>query len=127
MSHLVYITLLGETEGVTLSRLGCTQRSDKMLYVKYIVRYFNVYNKIIIHSTTTEATALRLSRLASTVYNVFCIRTHGYWYVLLRTKPHYDTDTFLFLEQTFTLNLGPMSPNSCSHIGLGLDAIRIRI
>jgi hypothetical protein len=23
MSHLVYITLLGETEGVTLSRLGC--------------------------------------------------------------------------------------------------------
>ena len=23
MSHLVYITLLGETDGVTLSRLGC--------------------------------------------------------------------------------------------------------
>jgi len=24
MSHLVYITLFGETEGVTLSRLGCS-------------------------------------------------------------------------------------------------------
>ena len=25
MSHLVYITLFGETEGVTLSRLGCIE------------------------------------------------------------------------------------------------------
>ena len=29
MSHLVYITLLGETEGVTLSRLGCSTMSMK--------------------------------------------------------------------------------------------------
>ena len=26
MSHLVYVTLFGETDGVTLSRLGCSQR-----------------------------------------------------------------------------------------------------
>ena len=26
MSHLVYITLFGETDGVTLSRLDCTWR-----------------------------------------------------------------------------------------------------
>ena len=31
MSHLVYITLLGETEGVTLSRLVCAQNGMKII------------------------------------------------------------------------------------------------
>ena len=33
MSHLVYITLFGETEGVTLSRLGCTDHSFVYLFI----------------------------------------------------------------------------------------------
>ena len=31
MSHLVYITLLGETEGVTLSRLACAENGMKII------------------------------------------------------------------------------------------------
>ena len=31
MSHLVYITLFGETDGVTLSRLGCSGEQSPMV------------------------------------------------------------------------------------------------
>ena len=35
MSHLVYITFFGETDGVTLSRLGCSFKIHDSLLLKW--------------------------------------------------------------------------------------------
>ena len=59
-----------------------TQGSGKTFFVKYIIQYFQKYDKIIIFSATTGATALRLSKSASTVHTIFRIPTHGYLSVL---------------------------------------------
>ena len=39
VSHVVRVTLFGETDGVTLSWLGCTSR-DEYIYIKERVTYY---------------------------------------------------------------------------------------
>ena len=47
MSHLVYITLFGETDGVTLSKLGCTTGIKGGSIVLRSLGIFKVYSSIV--------------------------------------------------------------------------------
>jgi hypothetical protein len=40
MSHLVYITFYGETDGVILSRLACTMKHD--ISIIQMIKYYNL-------------------------------------------------------------------------------------
>ena len=55
-----------------------TPESGKLFFVKYIAQYFQIHNKRVICFGSSRAIALRLSKSASTVHTMFCIRTHGY-------------------------------------------------